>query len=406
MSGYTPDYPSYILNLDRRPERLASTLEILSTIGFAPVRVPGLDGNALAFRDGSCCVKVKGCCCRVSWHSRPEDPPWARARLGGQGDLLQANVRIQAKRSVVEAFTVASCSLGHVEMLKRFLEDTTAEYCYIFEDDLQLKASERHFKQRLQACLDRRFLYGGKKLERVHFGGCGSWVPPHLEHVHARKLTVPKVGLKPGHFHYGTHAYLVSRRLAAEVIPWLLAGFSADGAFVKQSRIDFEDATLCWLRFDPPLLQQNRRIFGTDILFRNTGGSSSSSAQVCRRSQASSDCFPTATSQALAPPPAAEAPAEAAVEAPVGDAVSSAPAEAVAPPLPSEEDVMMALGILPAGVTRRRWAWWCLEDSDRAAGVRGLTLAPPVARTITKKNLTQPQPPVQPPWETATSLHP
>ena len=239
MNGYTPDYPSYILNLARRPERLASTLEILSTVGFAPVLVPGLDGNALAFRDGSRCVHVQGVEHRVSWHSRPEDPPWASARLGGQGDHLQANVRIQHKRPVVEAFTVAACSLGHVEMLKRFLEDTTAEYCYIFEDDIQLKASERNFKQRLQACLDRGFLYGGKKLERVHFGGCSLWVPPELADVHARKLTVPKVGLQPGHFHYGTHAYLVSRRLAVEVIPLLLAGFAADAAFVKQSRIDF-----------------------------------------------------------------------------------------------------------------------------------------------------------------------
>ena len=283
MNGYTPDYPSYLLNLERRPERLASTLELLSTVGFAPVRVQALDGSELAFRDGSRCVHVQGVEHRVSWHSRPEDPPWASARLHeanleGQGDLLKANVRIQKKRPVVEAFTVAACALGHVEMLTRFLKDTTAEYCYIFEDDIDLKVPERDFKQRLQACLDGRFLYGGKKLERVHFGGCTLWVPPELADVHARKLTVPNVGLLPGHFHYGTHAYLVSRRLAVEVIPLLLAGFAADAAFVKQSRIDFQDPTLCWLRFDPPLLTQDRRRFGTDIIFRKSGGSSSSSS--------------------------------------------------------------------------------------------------------------------------------
>lgn len=162
-------------------------------------------------------------------------------------------MRIQQKRSAVEAFTVAACSLGHVEMLKRFLEDTTAEYCYIFEDDIELKVPERDFKKRLQACLDRRFLYGGKKLERVHFGGCSLWVPPEFADVHARKLTAPKVGLQPGHFHYGTHAYLVSRRLAVEVIPLLLAGFAADAAFVKQSRIDFQDPTLCWPSVRPTI---------------------------------------------------------------------------------------------------------------------------------------------------------
>ena len=144
LNGYKPDYPSYLLNLERRPERLASTLATLSTIGFAPVRVQALDGIELAFRDGSRCVHIQGWEHRVSWHSRPEDPPWASARLheanmGGEGDLLEANARMNAKRCPVEAFTIAACSLGHVEMLTRFLRDTTAEYCYIFEDDIALK---------------------------------------------------------------------------------------------------------------------------------------------------------------------------------------------------------------------------------------------------------------------------
>jgi glycosyl transferase family 25 len=164
---------TWVINLDRAPERLARIRSQLRTLGLPYTRLPAVDARALT----------------PEQHAALDETAYRR------------------KHGMTPALGELGCYLSHVEAMRRFLatDETQAAFALILEDDVLLHASLPAVLQGLMANPDR---WDMVKLSAVHSGTpqrvlqlTPGLAPPHHLAVMLSRCT-------------GSSAYIVNRRAA------------------------------------------------------------------------------------------------------------------------------------------------------------------------------------------------
>lgn len=164
---------TFVLNLDRHPDRLARIAAQLSGLGLEWVRFPAIDGSNMPDNELDQLVAPIG--------PIPRMPRGARA-----------------------------CTASHIAMLQRFL-DTGADYALILEDDAELAPGLGQDLQTILTAGDFDILDINRQTPSS----------PTKRLVVRRKATL-EVGRYAVHdlggIHYGTAGYVISRRAAGVVL--------------------------------------------------------------------------------------------------------------------------------------------------------------------------------------------
>eukprot|EP00930_Biecheleria_cincta_P070078 TRINITY_DN5773_c0_g1_i2.p1 TRINITY_DN5773_c0_g1~~TRINITY_DN5773_c0_g1_i2.p1 ORF type:complete len:911 (-),score=194.35 TRINITY_DN5773_c0_g1_i2:35-2719(-) len=263
---------TFVINLKRRPDRLAHMEGLCKELGLDYEVVQAVDGQELKAQPGASFEVVidpgkKGDRKRVLSPEPTEakHPPrgfkglrirsW-RAKFPGGSQLLQmAEHRLKPSQLTDqghELWGAVGCSLSHQAVLKKILQDEELEHALVLEDDCVLggglsAAEVRQLFSDEMASLSKTYpdwqlIYlGGSISSMVRKQDLESW------RVNPRILAAKQV--------YQTHAFVIRRGLVQEILEKLHRGKAADAAFVSWSRSP-KAANQCFLFHPQGLLQQ------------------------------------------------------------------------------------------------------------------------------------------------------
>jgi hypothetical protein len=250
-----PGLKTYVINLKRRPDRLAHIKKTCCALGLEPDFVEAVDGQALAKSSGH--IKEQGrrngATKKPLQRSNKEDAPrgcnqsnrmyeasWLQKGKQCKMKMAMAFHRVAATKLTAEGHEVwgaIGCNLSHQAVLERFIADPSAKWCLILEDDATLDMPGLD-AQKLFAKGIRLVQKRCPNWALVHLGGCLSTFQNSDGENEALVKTKERVGniLVQGHKIYQTHAFLLRKTIAEKILANLKAGFAADAALVSFTR--------------------------------------------------------------------------------------------------------------------------------------------------------------------------
>ena len=232
-------FPIYVINLDRRPDRLRSIIDQLDRLGLKALRVQALDGERATSKDFEPFVSFDG---------------WARRR-----DMDLAT---------------AACIVSHRNALVRFLRETDAPAALMLEDDVKLASDLPDF---LTAAERTRSVPGLLKLDVYRYHRKGPQRPLGLSvgTIGGRQLH-PIASWAPG-----AAAYVVTRNVAELILQHcyhITEDFDVVIFDLRKSRLA---RRLRPILVQPAVAYQLQEVFTSDILeYRRTAARTSPQRQL------------------------------------------------------------------------------------------------------------------------------
>lgn len=241
---------TYVINLERRPDRRQRIMSLAEALELNCTLVPGIDGRYLhnSAASQSEAVAKKRNLFELHWCASTS----SAGKAENSQRMMSHKVRIKTERPEIERWTVLGCLLSHKEVLKRMLSEGL-DHALVLEDDGMLSGEAEEIHE--------RFREGTEAMTIV----CPEWKVLYLGGVLGFKsekstresMRIPGTSnLICGASTYQAHAYIIRRSAIEEVCSKLDEGFAADAALASASRHDQHRHSTHFFRFFPPLIRQ------------------------------------------------------------------------------------------------------------------------------------------------------